>query len=898
MGLSAQNVAIVPTPSGVVDGHFPDGNDGTGAIPLTWGTVLPVMGKQVGTPFSIDLFATYLTQPGAPAATASLTPGFSFAVGSGWSLNSAGVLSYSGTGTGTGNIRVRATRLTATSDSNLFTYESIPAVSGDTIPPTIPTGLTLVSDTATTAICNTDVPSDVSTSTITASGFKEIRWFKGGVFDGSTSYGAGLLLRLTLANVANSGGSRKLKIGHYVALQETQTKSGIPNSTVVDPVGPISAGMVGLVCRYQWQVLETDAGGTYTLNKLRNELAQCSASPANGGFGVMLVAMVVVRTFATPTGVDYTGSAGGQNSLTIQSNDPLNHPTIATGDYGVVFISPQPNPTPDIVEIKNPVHVVKAGIVGGVQQYTATWTGNLTAHSFLAADTTWMPVTGNPLPNYIASKCSPFTSGTVGLGGGWQTWRWDTTKDGISQRYNLLIKAIGQADALDPKYPGVTFDQHPNFAGIATQETSNGSTTEGNYSQDSYTAGLKAEGDAIGTWLPTCRQFFYFNFMNGSRTTGQTNLLSVIDWISQYGAVVGGPDLVTSGSIVTTNCYPNYEVYHNGTAGNTQKSPGYTFCSVQNAEWRGDPPSDGNHTMDDLWRYGVNGLSFSQVPVGSGKYVDSQGKSIIVPNHLRLDIIVWDWHTSTLDQQSFNPALSTNTGVFLQRPPPFGDLPAPSGGSAMTPGSISQNIADYTVTSYGSGVGSTDDQWAAARGSFNGNGTVICKFNGMSGSNLISTPVMGVCVRDGDGPQARGAYMVATSTQLRSRYRISAGGPITSVVDTNSQGWGVPKWIKITRDASINLFSFYYSLDGNTWIAVGTATVAWGSTAFVHLFAGTTSATPVTASFLQVNVQQLAKINYTFTGLTTATHYNFTAVARDIAGNDSDVSVALGVTTP
>jgi chitodextrinase len=66
----------------------------------------------------------------------------------------------------------------------------------------------------------------------------------------------------------------------------------------------------------------------------------------------------------------------------------------------------------------------------------------------------------------------------------------------------------------------------------------------------------------------------------------------------------------------------------------------------------------------------------------------------------------------------------------------------------------------------------------------------------------------------------------------------------------------------------------------------------------VHLFAGTTSATPVTASFLQVNVQQLAKINYTFTGLTTATHYNFTAVARDIAGNDSDVSVALGVTTP
>lgn len=872
MGLSAQNVAIVPTPSGILDGHFPDGNDGTAGIPLTWATVPSFLQKQVGTPFSVDLFTLYLTQAGSPAATATVSVG---ALSGGWSLNSAGVLSYSGSGQGTGTIKVRATRLAATSDSNFFTFESIATiVSGDTLPPTIPTNPMLISDTTTTVTVTSDVPADVPTSLIPASGYKETRWFKEGVIDGTSSFTPGLLQRLTKLDVANAGGARKLRLGHYVAISETNVANagGVPNPTHVWDTGPICNGVQGLVIRYRWKELETGAsGGTYLstsgMARLRKELGQCSASAANGGTGVMLVAMLIVRDFTAPTAMSFTTNVKGQVTGTIS-------PGVANGSYGGVFTETDTSTSPATVTdvIRNPVIVTASTGTGAGTTATVTWTGALPTGATITINSAdAIPATDNPMPTYLNDKASPFHSG-VGVGGGWQGWRWDST---VINRFDLLVKALGAADAQDPLYPGFTFDQHPNFAGFATQETSNGSTTDGGYSQAAYQSALIAESNSISNACPNSRHWFYFNFMNGNATTGTSALLAVAAAIWQNGALVGGPDLVTAGNIVTSRCYPNYKKYHDGTAGGAQTGAGYTFCGVQNAEWTGIPPSDGNHPMEQLAQWGMGSTTlFTQ------------------PNPLKLDCIVWDWHVPANGlNESFSNTMPT---VMVNHPAPFGTLSAPSGGLAT--GSVVQTNTDYSVTSFGTGINTTDDQWTAANNSVNGNVTVIVKLASLTGTDLTSNPTMGVCIRDASGPIARAVYLVATSTQLRSRYRISPSASVAPIIDIASQGWNVPKYLKITRVG--DLFSFFYSIDTLTWTAVGTVTLHMVPIVYIQLFAGSTGTSAVTGTFQQVNVQQLSKINYTFTGLTTATTYHFTAVGRDLANNDSAASATLTVTTP
>lgn len=141
MSLVSQNWVIVPTPSGILDFHFPDGNDTTAVIPLTWATIPSYLQKQEGTPFSVNVRTGYLTEPGSPNATITLLSGV---LPTGWTLSSAGALAYNGTGTGSATIRVRASRSGTTSDSNAFTVESIAViVNPDNQAPTIPTGLSL-----------------------------------------------------------------------------------------------------------------------------------------------------------------------------------------------------------------------------------------------------------------------------------------------------------------------------------------------------------------------------------------------------------------------------------------------------------------------------------------------------------------------------------------------------------------------------------------------------------------------------------------------------------------------------------------------------------------------------------------------------------------------------------
>jgi hypothetical protein len=870
MGLNPQNVAIVPTPSGILDGHFPDGNDGTGGIPLTWSTVPPFQQKQQGTPFSVNVFTLYLTQPGG--ATASITPGFSLALAPGWSLASNGLLSYSGTGVGAATIRVRATLGGNTSDSNVFDVSSIAAASSDTIPPTSVTGLFNVSKTTNQAVMNSDVPADVSTLGITASGLSQVRWFKGGVLDGSTSYGPGLLQRAVLLNLATASGSRKLKLGHYTVFLSGQTTNGIPNPTHVWDTGPITANTAGLVVRYAWTDLETSQG-SYNFSDIIRDLKTCSASAANGGRGVMLFGMIIQKTFGGLSTVAFTGDIQGQNHGTLTTATK-----VPAGTYGALFA-------------QGATDILRLPVTVASDQVSVTWSGNLPSGTVInGAD--FVNTNTSPLPNYMLQASLPY-HGAIGTG--WIAKRWDTTL--YLPRFQALMNALAATTFVDPTLGStpISIDAHPNFAGIATQETANGGADiDPAYSQQAYEDGLVSESNYISSACVNSRHLCYINFMTGNTTTATTHLKSAVARMWPNGMILAGPDLVTSGSIVNPRCYPIYQAYHDGTAGPQQTGPGYTGCSIQPAEWagiqgNGQPfaPADGSRTIEDLFQYG-------QIYTASTPTQDSLGRAWTVPSHLKLDIMLVNWVTgANAIGENFSNAAAP---MFANHPPPFGTLTEPSG-TGMTPGTVVQTNADYAVTSFGTGINSTDDQWACASESVNGDVTVICKITGtMTGTDLTSSPVMGICLRELATPQSKAVYLVATSSQLRSRYRISGGSSVVNLIDTASQGWNVAKWLKITRVG--NTFSFFYSLDGITWIAVGSTTaVVMQPTVFIQFFAGTTGTSSVTGTFQQVNVQQLAKINYTFAGLASATQYSFTAVARDVAGNDSVVSPAILVTT-
>lgn len=863
MSVVSQNVAIVPTPSGVLDGHFPDGNDGSAAVPLVWAPITGgFTGKQVGTPFIINLFTAYLTQPGG--ATASLSSG---TLSGGWTLDAAGNLAYDGIGQGTGTIRVRATVVgQPTSDSGPFTFESLATISSaDVLAPTSVTGVTFVSETGTTITMTGDVPSDVPTTTIPASGLKEIRWFIQGLIDGVSSFGAGLQLRLTPANVA-TGSIRKTFLGNYTAIsagQKSKASNGLPNPSTISDDGPVSKYTSGVVMRWQWSGLEGDTKGNYTLNNLRSTLRQC------GQLKTALFAMIETRSFGGDT-INFTADVTGALNGTIKNTDSL-----PDGNYAFVFYVATQNGATHITQtigtVTGGVHAAWTPAVPGLppgMSYTIAIANNYNA---------------NPLPAYLQQYSEGFVSGIKG--GGWQSWRWNGT---VSDRFQALCAFIGNSDAQDPAYPG-TFDQHPYFGGLSTQETSNGNPRDPAYTSLSYATALKKEMTSIGVGCPSCRQLWFYNF-----GISQSQALDCAAWGWQYGMILCGPDLVMNsntgqaGHGISNTCYPVYTAYANGTAGPAQGGPGLTACSIQPAEWGGSTPGD-NRTIPELYNFGI-GI----IPNASGD------------KPLKLPIIIPDWHTlsstswngAQFNKDATTPPTPHTSAIYAmsQHPAPFAGTFNPGTGSSMLPGSVTQNGVDYTVLSYGLGIGTADDQWYAANGQMNGDGTLIFKFAGLTSAVDTAQASMGASIRDSAGPSARAVYLVATATQLLARYRLAAGATVNTTSTTANQGFGVNKWGMVKRAA--NLWSFFYSTDQLTWHPIGTVTVAMASTVFIQLFGANFAGTgPVAATFEQVNMQQLAKQNYIFGGLGSGS-FNIYAVARDRANNDSLPSPTVTVVIP
>ncbi len=280
------------------------------------------------------------------------------------------------------------------------------------------------------------------------------------------------------------------------------------------------------------------------------------------------------------------------------------------------------------------------------------WVAMLTVKTF--DDTTAAPPSLLPFTTVFAS-----TGG--GGHGGSMMWRWHKT---VLDRFRILVNAIGRR-----------YDGHPNFAGIATQETANGGVNDGGYTPLVYLAALKTESDIISAGVPSGRHFAYINYMSGvNNAEGTALLLDFAAYVQKNGVIIGGPDLVLSGSVVD-RCYPIYKAVHNGVA--PVAAPGPTFCSVQSAEWTGVPPGS-PQTMQTLFNYGTG-----RQPDGSA-------------SPLKLDIIIWDWYNADAGTfgQKYNPAASS----IIAKSPTFGTYVPPAAATTTTTTTTTKAPTTSTTT--------------------------------------------------------------------------------------------------------------------------------------------------------------------------------------------------------
>ena len=128
--------------------------------------------------------------------------------------------------------------------------------------------------------------------------------------------------------------------------------------------------------------------------------------------------------------------------------------------------------------------------------------------------------------------------------GGYTIVRWNPT---VVERYKALVAAIGRR-----------FDVHPNFEGIAAQETALGldsaTLQKFAYTPEKYRdASIAMYGYAL-TAMPRSRVFWYQNYFVGN----QAYIGSIAAVLGPRGLVMAGPDVLPDSKSLVEKSYPYF----------------------------------------------------------------------------------------------------------------------------------------------------------------------------------------------------------------------------------------------------------------------------------------------------------------------------------------------------
>ena len=178
---------------------------------------------------------------------------------------------------------------------------------------------------------------------------------------------------------------------------------------------------------------------------------------------------------------------------------------------------------------------------------------------------------------------------------GFTAVRWDPV---VVERLGRLVAKIGAA-----------FDCHPNFEGVAFQETAlsvgEDELQRNGYSPEKYRDSLESLLRAATRSLPRSRVFWYMNFLPGK----QEYLADIAEKVVGTGVVMGGPDILPDNEALARRTYPLYQRF----------SPRMKlFGSMQNDSYRHPrsaraPGGDDYWSMEELFLYARDRLHVDYV---------------------------------------------------------------------------------------------------------------------------------------------------------------------------------------------------------------------------------------------------------------------------------------------
>ena len=200
------------------------------------------------------------------------------------------------------------------------------------------------------------------------------------------------------------------------------------------------------------------------------------------------------------------------------------------------------------------------GTVGIIKRYrwreleTSQGTYNLAG---IQADLNWAQAYGMQLIIMIEDKtfklerANPAYLDTLAprnSGGGYSTLRFHPT---VVTRYKALVTALGQR-----------FDGHPNFEGIAQQETAlsldSATLNQYAYTPEKYRDALIASLGHALTVMPRSRVFWYQNYL----VRNQSYIGAVANALGPKGLVMAGPDVLPDNQTLVEMSYPFFRQFY------------------------------------------------------------------------------------------------------------------------------------------------------------------------------------------------------------------------------------------------------------------------------------------------------------------------------------------------
>ncbi len=152
-------------------------------------------------------------------------------------------------------------------------------------------------------------------------------------------------------------------------------------------------------------------------------------------------------------------------------------------------------------------------------------------------------VSDKPTPPYLWNDYTIPTRN----GGGYIAKRWDPY---VVRRMKALVQKLGER-----------FDKHPNFEGIAFQESS---LSISDFNQKLYGYNATTYRDSIIEVLksarasfPNSQVFWYMNFLEDR----QDYIGDIAKAIQPYNIAMGGPDVLPDAWTLQTHCYPYYDQF-------------------------------------------------------------------------------------------------------------------------------------------------------------------------------------------------------------------------------------------------------------------------------------------------------------------------------------------------